>query len=81
VQAALHPLDGVARVHINRWGDGAAHLHFWFLARPAGLLQLRGAFLPLLEELLPRVPADERQRAHRVIAEALAAGGGTAYAR
>ncbi|CAL9353067.1 hypothetical protein [Streptomyces sp. enrichment culture] len=80
VQAALHTLDGVARVHLNRWGDGAAHLHFWFLARPAGLLQLRGTFLPLWEELLPRVPAEERQAAHRRIAEALAAGGGTAYA-
>ncbi len=60
-------------------GDGSAHLHFWLLARPAALTQLRGTFLPLWEELLPPVPQSERLRAHRRIAAAPAAGGGTAY--
>ncbi|MFI0516131.1 diadenosine tetraphosphate (Ap4A) HIT family hydrolase [Streptomyces canus] len=78
-ERAVLGLDGVARVHVNRWGDGAAHLHFWLLARPAGLLQLRGTFLPVWEELLPPIPEDERQQAHRQIAATLAADGGTAY--
>lgn len=78
-ERAVLSVDGVARVHVNRWGDGGAHLHFWLLARPAGLTQLRGTFLPLWEELLPPVPESERLRAHRRIAAAMAAGGGTAY--
>ncbi|WP_078960129.1 hypothetical protein [Streptomyces sp. NRRL B-24085] len=80
VERAVLALDGVARVHVNRWGDGAAHLHFWLLARPAGLVQLRGSFLPVWEELLPPVPEEERREAHRRIAAALAADGGTAHA-
>ncbi len=34
LERAIRSLDGVERVHVNRWGDGAAHLHVWFLARP-----------------------------------------------
>ncbi|MFI9004939.1 hypothetical protein [Streptomyces sp. NPDC053541] len=74
VERAMLGLGGVARVHVNRWGDGAAHLHFWLLARPAGMLQLRGTLLPLWEELLPPVSEDVRQRTLRALAEALAAG-------
>jgi diadenosine tetraphosphate (Ap4A) HIT family hydrolase len=36
VERAVLAVDGVARVHVNRWGDGGAHLHFWLPARPAG---------------------------------------------
>jgi len=32
LERAIRSLDGVARVHVNRWGDGSAHLHMWFLA-------------------------------------------------
>ncbi|MFF7550674.1 HIT family protein [Streptomyces canus] len=78
-ERAVRSLDAVARVHVNRWGDGAAHLHFWLLARPAGLMQLRGTFLPVWEELLPPLPDEERREAHRRIAAALAAEGGTAH--
>ncbi|WP_245879207.1 hypothetical protein, partial [Streptomyces reticuliscabiei] len=78
-ERAVLAVDGVARVHVNRWGDGGAHPHFWLLARPAGLTRLRGSFLPLWEELLPPVPESERLRAHRRISAELAAGGGRAY--
>jgi hypothetical protein len=61
LERAMRSLEGVARVHVNRWGDGAAHLHVWFMARPYGRLQLRGAFLPLWEEVLPPV-SDARWR-------------------
>lgn len=59
LERAIRSLDGVARVHVNRWGDGSAHLHLWFLARPAGQLQLRGPFLSLWNDILP--PASEAQ--------------------
>jgi hypothetical protein len=55
LERAIRSLDGVARVHVNRWGDGAAHLHVWFMARPYGRLQLRGTFLTLWDEILPPI--------------------------
>ena len=57
-QAISAGIDGVQRVHLNRWGDGSAHLHWWFIARPAGLLQLRGSHLPTWLDVLPPLPAD-----------------------
>ncbi|BCJ43615.1 hypothetical protein GCM10010168_40770 [Actinoplanes ianthinogenes] len=56
LERAIRSLDGVARVHVNRWGDGSAHLHMWFLARPYGRLQLRGTFLSLWDDILPVIP-------------------------
>ncbi len=56
--ALMTGLDGVGRVHLYRWGDGAAHLHWWFVARPEGLLQLRGSLLPLWLDVLPPLPED-----------------------
>ncbi|MFE7409247.1 hypothetical protein [Streptomyces laurentii] len=79
VERAMLTLDDVARVHVNRWGDGAAHLHFWLLARPTGLLQLRGTFLPAWEELLPPLPEPTRAHNHHRLASTLAKDGGTAY--
>ena len=61
LERAIRSLDDVARVHVNRWGDGAAHLHLWFLARPVGRLQLRGSFLSLWDEILPPI-SEERWR-------------------
>ncbi|GAA4876295.1 hypothetical protein [Kitasatospora terrestris] len=79
VERAVRSLDGVARVHVNRWGDGAAHFHLWLTARPEGMLQLRGSLLPLWEEMLPRLPEEEWRENNRRIAAAMAAGGGTAH--
>jgi diadenosine tetraphosphate (Ap4A) HIT family hydrolase len=56
LERAIRSLDGVARVHVNRWGDGSAHLHIWFLARPRGRVQLRGTFLSLWDDILPPIP-------------------------
>jgi hypothetical protein len=55
LERAIRSIEGVARVHINRWGDGSAHLHLWFLARPYGRLQLRGTFLSLWDDILPPI--------------------------
>jgi diadenosine tetraphosphate (Ap4A) HIT family hydrolase len=57
-RAVISAVDGVGRVHLNRWGDGGAHLHWWIIVRPAGLLQLRGSALPLWLDVLPPLPED-----------------------
>jgi hypothetical protein len=55
LERAIRSLDGVASVHVNRWADGPAHLHLWFLARPTGHLQLRGTFLSMWDDILERI--------------------------
>jgi diadenosine tetraphosphate (Ap4A) HIT family hydrolase len=76
VARAIAHLDGIGRVHFNRWGDGSEHFHIWFLARPRGMWQMRGAMLAVWDDLLPRVPRDEWLASRRAVAAALAAGGG-----
>jgi len=71
IERALASVPGVARVHVNRWGDGGAHLHVWFFARPAGLLQLRGSYLPDWAEILPALPDQQWAAVGRHVAEAL----------
>lgn len=73
VARAVEALPHVARCHVNRWGDGGAHLHVWFLARPAGALQLRGSCLPVWDDLLPEYPADVADADAARVAQALAA--------
>jgi hypothetical protein len=80
LERAIRSLDGVARVHVNRWGDGSAHLHMWFLARPYGRLQLRGTFLSLWDDLLPVVPEEQWLQNLSHVAEWLAGFGGRAIA-
>jgi diadenosine tetraphosphate (Ap4A) HIT family hydrolase len=80
VERAILDLGGIARVHVNRWGDGGAHLHIWLIARPAGMLQLRGTCLPIWEDLLPKPSESQWRAALAAVASSLAANGGTAYA-
>lgn len=58
VVRAVEALDSIGRVHLNKFGDGGAHLHAFLLGRPAGVLQLRGSNLALWEEMFPVVPED-----------------------
>jgi diadenosine tetraphosphate (Ap4A) HIT family hydrolase len=76
LERAIRSLDGVARVHVNRWGDGSAHLHMWFLARPYGQLQLRGTFLPLWDSILPPIPEARWRENLALVAAWLAEFGG-----
>ncbi|HEX7746845.1 MAG TPA: hypothetical protein VF462_16495 [Micromonosporaceae bacterium] len=80
LERAVRSLDGVARVHVNRWGDGAAHLHLWFLARPYGRLQLRGTFLALWDDILPPVSEPTWRENLALVAAWLADFGGRALA-
>jgi diadenosine tetraphosphate (Ap4A) HIT family hydrolase len=81
VERAIRSLDNVARVHVNRWGDGAAHLHVWFMARPKGQLQLRGSFLPMWDDILPPVAESQWREDLALVAAWLAEFGGTALAQ
>ncbi len=76
LERAIRSIDGVARVHVNRWGDGAAHLHLWFMARPYGRLQLRGTFLPLWDDILPPISESVWRENLALIAAWLAEFGG-----
>jgi hypothetical protein len=80
LERAIRSLDGVARVHVNRWGDGSAHLHLWFLARPYGRLQLRGTFLSLWDDILPVIPEQQWRENLALVAAWLAEFGGEAIA-
>ena len=55
VERAILSLGDVARVHLYRWGDGGAHFHVWFIPRPLGMLEARGMYLPIWEDVLPNV--------------------------
>jgi hypothetical protein len=80
LERAIRTLDEVARVHVNRWGDGSAHLHMWFLARPYGRLQLRGTFLSLWDDILPVIPEHQWRGNLALVAAWLAEFGGRANA-
>jgi hypothetical protein len=80
LERAIRSLDGVARVHVNRWGDGSAHLHMWFLARPYGRLQLRGTFLSLWDDILPVIPEEQWRENLALVAAWLGEFGGRAIA-
>ncbi|WP_312882551.1 hypothetical protein [Micromonospora polyrhachis] len=80
LERAIRSLDGVARVHVNRWGDGSAHFHMWFLARPYGRLQLRGTFLSLWDDILPPIPESVWRENLALVAAWLAEFGGRTLA-
>jgi diadenosine tetraphosphate (Ap4A) HIT family hydrolase len=80
VEAAVRSVSGIGRVHIYRFGDGGAHLHWWFFGRPQGLVQLRGSCLTLWDDVLPRRPADEWGSTLQGIVRALEAAGGLTVA-
>src|SRR5206468_12596487 len=58
VERAVLAVGGIARVHIGRWGEGAEHLHWWFIGRPEGFGQLRSSIAELWDEVLPPTPPE-----------------------
>jgi hypothetical protein len=71
VSDAVEHLPSVGRVQLAKYGDGGAHLHLFFLGRPARILQFRGSPLIDWEENLPRVPLEVLQANARAVAERL----------
>lgn len=58
VERAVLTVGNIGRVHIGRWGEGAAHLHWWFIARPAGFTQLASSMAEIWNDVLPPTPED-----------------------
>jgi diadenosine tetraphosphate (Ap4A) HIT family hydrolase len=56
VERAVSAVEGIGRVHIGRWGEGAAHMHWWFIGRPAGMTQMASSMAELWDEVLPPTP-------------------------
>ncbi len=52
----IEALPHISRGHVYRIGDGGAHLHVWFFARPEGQAQLYGSWLVVWDDLLPEYP-------------------------
>lgn len=71
IARAIESLPHIARAHVSRWGDGGAHLHIFFFARPAGFSQLRGTCLAIWDDLLPAVPAAHRDKDAAAVARAV----------
>lgn len=71
-QRALASIAGVGRVHVYKWGDGSAHLHVFVVARPAGMIQLKGMYLTTWMFALPALPAEDWAAMRRHIAASLA---------
>lgn len=67
----IEALPHVSRSHVYRIGDGGAHLHVWFFARPQGQAQLYGSWLVVWDDLLPEYPDDIADADASDVAEAL----------
>src|SRR3954454_2167988 len=74
----IEALPNISRAHVYRIGDGGAHLHVWFFARPIGQAQLFGSWLVIWDDLLPEYPADVADADAAAVADALVTsyGGG-----
>lgn len=80
--AAIEALPSVARVHVSKWGDGGAHAHIFFFARPTKMPQLRGTMLAVWDDFLPPIPRDVRDgNARAVIQDLVRTYGGRASGR
>lgn len=71
-------LANVGRCHAMRIGDGASHLHAWFMGRTEGLPSTRGSFAVDWDDILPPGPEDLWRADLVVVAQQLAAYDGTA---
>jgi len=76
LSAAIEALPSVARAHVSRWGDGRAHLHVFFIARPARMPQLRGTCMALWDDFLPPVLLAVRDENVRFVIQRLVASYG-----
>lgn len=78
VERAVRSIEGVGRVHVCRWGDGAEHLHWWFIARPARMPQLIGSFAAIWDDILPPLPEAVWRDNIAIVARELAKSPGSA---
>lgn len=76
----IESLPGIGRVHVNRWGDGSAHFHVWFFARPEGFAVIKGSYAVEWDDILPTVDDAVRRADLHAVALKLANWGGHARA-
>ncbi len=77
IAKSVEALPTVARCHVMRIGDGAVHLHLWFLGRPARLPQFRGSYNVVWDDIAPAIPVEVRdENAAFVVDRLVAAYGG-----
>lgn len=69
---AMKSLEGVGNVHVNKWENGGGHLSVTLLARPEGVLQLRGSNLTVWADMLPATPREELDARAELVRAALA---------
>jgi diadenosine tetraphosphate (Ap4A) HIT family hydrolase len=74
IERAVASVGEIGRVHVCRWGDGGAHFHVWFIARPARLPQLKGSFVAIWDDVLPPLPEELWRANLDAVARALSAG-------
>jgi diadenosine tetraphosphate (Ap4A) HIT family hydrolase len=74
IDRAICSVDGIGRVHVGRWGEGGAHLHIWFMGRPARMEQLRSSFAAVWDDVLPPTPEDVWRANVDTVVAALEAG-------
>jgi diadenosine tetraphosphate (Ap4A) HIT family hydrolase len=73
----IEAVPNIARAHVYRIGDGGAHLHIWFFARPLGQAQLYGSWMVVWDDLLPEYPdAVAQTDAEKVVAALVSSYGG-----
>ncbi len=72
----IEAIDNIARAHVYKIGDGGAHLHLWFFARPEGQVQPLGSWLPVWDDLLPPYPEDVAAADAQLVVDALIASYG-----
>ncbi|HET6920656.1 MAG TPA: hypothetical protein VFI46_14495 [Jiangellaceae bacterium] len=80
IERAITSLGEIGRVHACRWGDGSAHFHVWFVARPARLPQTVGGFAMVWDDILPPVPERIWRESLTELGRRLAADGGARHA-
>lgn len=68
----ISQLPHVGRVHACRWGDGGAHCHVWFIARPARMPQIRGSMAVEWDAMLPPPPEEVWRADLKAVADRLA---------
>jgi len=71
-------LPYVGRVHVLRVGDGVAHLHAWFVARPERLPGILGSMAIEWDDMLPPPPEDVWHADLKTVADRLATHDGRA---
>jgi diadenosine tetraphosphate (Ap4A) HIT family hydrolase len=72
IERAVAAVDGVGRVHIGRWGEGAEHFHLWFMGRPARMPQFASSFAAIWDDVLPPLPEETWRANAEIVRRALA---------